>query len=84
MNVYELVFGHLRHYVAAKDEQDAYQQGMDPQKFPDLHFRPFEIIPVTVPGYVVTATPIEQQQATTGDETPQETTRRGGRKKSVA
>lgn len=56
MQVFELVSGYIRHFVAAKDADDAYRQGTDPERFPDLHFRPFDIIPVTVEGYTITAT----------------------------
>lgn len=65
MNVYELTYGHIRHFVAAKDEQDAYEQGTDPNKFPDLHFRPFDIHLVAVEGYeiAVTASKAEKEKA---------------------
>lgn len=56
MNIYQLSFGNIKHFVAAKDDQEAYEQGTDPEKFPDLHFRPFEITLVQVEGYTITAT----------------------------
>lgn len=56
MNVYEISFGHLKHFVAAESEEDAYSQGTDPETFPDLHFRPFEVRQVEVEGYTITVT----------------------------
>lgn len=54
MNVYELVAGNLRHFVVAADEQAAREQGEDPERFPDIHFRPFEVKLVQVEGYTIT------------------------------
>lgn len=80
MQVFELVYGYIRHFVAAKDADDAYRQGTDPERFPDLHFRPFEIIPVTVEGYTITAIPnaAEVAQNASDDAAP----KRGRRKAS--
>jgi len=83
LNIYELVFGHIRHFVAAVDEEDAYAQGTDPERFPDLHFRPFEIHKVEVQGYTITVTQnapqTEKEDVTEADEAP----RRGRRKAAV-
>lgn len=57
MNVYELSFSHIRHFVAAKDEEHAREQGQDPEKFPDLHFRPFDVTLVEVEGHTITVKP---------------------------
>lgn len=82
MNVYELSFGHIKHFVVASSERDegdetsAYTQGQDPEAFPDLHFRPFEIRKVEVEGYTIAVTPDVQE----GVESP----RRGGRRKVTA
>lgn len=73
MNVYELTFGNIKYFVVAENEQDAYEQGTDPDKFPDLHFRPFEITLVQVEGYTITAT-------SNSPEKPVEAPRRGRRK----
>lgn len=59
MNIYELSIGRIKHYVAAEDEQDAYNQGTDAEKFPDINYMPFEIHEVTVPGHTITVEPIE-------------------------
>ena len=76
LNIYELVFGHIRHFVAAVDEEDAYAQGTDPERFPDLHFRPFEMRKVEVEGYTITVTPNEPQEADTTVYDAEETPRR--------
>lgn len=83
MHVYELIFGNIRHYVAAQDEQDAYAQGTDPERFPDLHFRPFEIHKVEVEGYTITVTPNDDQRANTGVTEADDAPRRGRRKAAV-
>lgn len=54
MNIYQLSFGHLKHLVVAKDEKEAYKIGTDPEKFPDLHFRPFQTDLIEVEGYTIT------------------------------
>jgi hypothetical protein len=56
MDIYELSIGATKHFVGAKDEQDAYNQGTDPEKFPDIHFLPFQVTKVEVPGCTVTVT----------------------------
>lgn len=61
MNLYLLSAGNIRYYVAAPDEQGAYEQGTDPQRFPDLHYRPFEIDLIQVEGYTITVTPEAQE-----------------------
>jgi len=67
LNVYRLEFGAIEYFVVAKDEDDAYRQGMDPVRFPDMHFLPFTIRKVEVPGYVITARPVQPEKP------PQET-----------
>lgn len=57
--VYELSTGRIKHYVAAEDEKDAYNQGTDPEQFPDINYLPFEIYEISVPGYSITVTPDE-------------------------
>ena len=71
MNIYELSIGRIKHYVAAEDEQDAYNQGTDAEKFPDINYMPFEIREVTVPGHTITVEPIEAPK------------NKGGRQKKV-
>lgn len=56
MNIYELSAGRIKHFVAAEDETDAYNQGTDPEQFPDIHYMPFEISLVTVPGHTISVT----------------------------
>lgn len=82
MQVYELVFGNIRHFVAAENAEDAYKQGTDPEQFPDLHFRPFEIIPVTVEGYTITAVKNGSEGQNIASEEGVDTPRRGRRKAS--
>lgn len=55
MNIYELSFGIIRKFIVAESEQEAYNIGTDPNKHPDLHFRAFEIVPVEVEGWEITA-----------------------------
>jgi hypothetical protein len=55
MNVYELSLGFTKHFVAARDEEHAYEQGTDAEKFPDIHYLPFVITQVTIPGVTITA-----------------------------
>jgi len=62
LNVYRLAVGHIEHFVAARDEQDAYKQGADPARFPDMHFLPFTITKIEVPGYDITVTPKDHKQ----------------------
>lgn len=57
MNVYELSLGYAKHFVAAVDEDHAYKQGTDPELFPDIHYLPFTVTLVTVPGHIIVATP---------------------------
>lgn len=59
MNIYELSIGRIKHYIAATDEQDAYKQGTDPERFPDINYMPFEINEVTVPGFIITLELVE-------------------------
>ncbi len=54
--VYELSTGRIKHYVAAEDEKDAYNQGTDPEQFPDINYLPFEINEVVVPGHTISVT----------------------------
>lgn len=54
MNIYELSIGATKHFVGATDEQDAYDQGTDASRFPDIHFLPFQITKVDVPGCTIT------------------------------
>lgn len=61
MNIYQLTSGNIRHYVAAESQEDAYKQGTDPERFPDIHYLPFEIHEIVVPGYTITVTPDEQE-----------------------
>jgi hypothetical protein len=61
MNIYELSFGIIRKFIVAKDEQEAYNIGTNADLHPDIHFRPFEIVPIEVEGYTVTVTPNESQ-----------------------
>lgn len=61
MNIYQLTSGNIRHYVAAESREDAYKQGTDPERFPDIHYLPFEIHEIVVPGYTITVTPDEQE-----------------------
>ena len=82
MQVFELVYGYIRHFVAAKDADDAYRQGTDPERFPDLHFRPFEIIPVTIEGYTITAVKNGSEGQNIASEEGVDTPRRGRRKAS--
>jgi hypothetical protein len=56
MNVYELRSGMLIYHVAAHDEDHAREQGQDPQRFPDLHFLPFNVKKIEVEGFTITAT----------------------------
>lgn len=56
MNIYELSIGHMKHFVGARDEQHAYDQGTDPERFPDIHYLPFQITEVVVPGCTVVVT----------------------------
>lgn len=77
MNVYELKYGNIRHFVVAKDEHDAYQQGTDPELFPDLHFRPFETHLVEVEGYTIKAT---ADKSTKASEDADDAPKRGRRK----
>ena len=65
MNIYELSIGTNKHFVAATDEQHAYEQGTDPEKFPDIHYLPFTITKVEVPGYTITVTKNEPDEPTT-------------------
>lgn len=69
MNIYMLISGNLRCFVAAESEEDAYAQGTDPEKHPDLHFRPFEIVPVQLEGYTITVTVNvdEPEESTAGE-----------------
>lgn len=64
MNVYELSLGFTKHFVAARDDEHAYEQGTDAERFPDIHYLPFIITQVTIPGFTITASadnkPIEQ------------------------
>ena len=57
MNIYELRSGMLSYHVAAENEDDAREQGQDPQRFPDLHFLPFTTTEIKVEGYTISATP---------------------------
>lgn len=61
MNIYQLTSGNIRHYVAAESKEDAYEKGTDPERFPDIHYLPFEIHEIVVPGYTITVTPDEQE-----------------------
>lgn len=70
MPVFALTFGRINHYVAATDAQDAYTQGTNPDRFPDINYLPFEVNEVIVPGHTIVVTP---------DETDEEPARRGGR-----
>lgn len=65
MNIYELSFGNTKHFIAATDEQHAYDQGTDPNRFPDIHYLPFVITQVEIPGFTVTVTKDEQEEAVT-------------------
>lgn len=56
MNIYELSLGFTKHFVAANDEQHAYEQGTDAEKFPDIHYLPFIITQVVVPGVTIVVT----------------------------
>ncbi|OAS19252.1 hypothetical protein [Paenibacillus oryzisoli] len=60
MNVYQLKSGMLQYYVAAEDEEHANEQGMDAQRFPDLHFLPFIATKVEVEGVTIVATSNDQ------------------------
>jgi hypothetical protein len=64
-NIYELAIGPTKHFVAAEDEQDAYDQGTDPEKFPDMHFLPFQITKVEIPGHTINVTSDEPEQIVT-------------------
>lgn len=61
MKLYELSFGRMKHFVGARDEQHAYDQGTDPEKFPGIHYLPFEITAVTVPGCTITVKPDSEE-----------------------
>lgn len=76
MNLYALTAGNIRYYVAAEDEQGAYDQGTDPQLFPDLHFRSFAVEQITVEGFTVSLKQSSQEGAET-------VTGRGRRKAAV-
>lgn len=68
MQIYELSLGFTKHFVAATDEQHAYEQGTDPTRFPDIHYLPFVITQVEIPGYTISVTKDEteeQEQVTT-------------------
>jgi len=67
MNIYELEAGSIRKFVVAKDEVDARNQGSDPVKHPDLHFRAFTVTSVHVEGYTINATPNEPKKANKAD-----------------
>lgn len=54
MNIYELQTGNIKHFVAAEDEADAYKQGTDPEQHPDIHYLPFTVTQVEVPGHTIT------------------------------
>lgn len=63
MNVYELECGYIRYFVAATSEEEAYEKGTNPELYPDIHYLPFTIRLVEVPGYAITATPNDEQQS---------------------
>lgn len=56
MNVYELSLGFTKHWVAANDEKHAYEIGTDPEKFPDIHYLPFNVTKVEVQGHTINVT----------------------------
>lgn len=62
MNIYQLRFGYMEYFVAAESMEEAYNIGTDPEKFPDIHFLPFEIKQVEVPGYDISVTAIPSEQ----------------------
>lgn len=55
MNIYRLHIGYYAYYVAAESEEDARKQGEDPDKFPSIHFMPFYVEQVEIPGHTITA-----------------------------
>ena len=78
MNIYELSLGFTKHFVAANDEQHAYEQGTDPERFPDIHYLPFTVTKVEIPGHTISVTKDE------ADEPEQTTTKRGGRRAAAS
>ena len=74
MNIYELSLGFTKHFVAATDEQHAYEQGTDAERFPDIHYLPFNITQVMIPGHTISVTKDDS------DEPEQNTTSRRGRR----
>jgi hypothetical protein len=68
MHVYELSFGAIKHFIAAKDEGQAYEKGTDPKLFPDIHYLPFTITQVKVEGYDITLTPTKAEHGTVLDD----------------
>lgn len=54
MKIFELTTGNIRHFVVGKDEEDARTQGTDPERFSDIHYLPFEVTEVDVPGFTIT------------------------------
>jgi hypothetical protein len=67
MNVYELSFNHIRTFIVAESEEDARKIGEDPAQYPDLHFRPFEVVKVEVEGYAIEIKPCEDISTLTRD-----------------
>jgi hypothetical protein len=63
MNIYRLAHGTTEHIIPAVDEQDAYKQGTDPDKFPDIHYLPFTITQIVVPGHTITVTKDKEEAA---------------------
>lgn len=72
MKIFELSSGNIRHFVAAEDREDAYEQGVDADRFPDINYLPFEIHEVDIPGHTITV------KSDSEDEKP----RRGRQKKT--
>lgn len=75
MNVYELECGYTRHFVAAETEQEAYEKGTNPELYPDIHYLPFTIRLVEVPGYTITA--VADEEPLLNGEEPKRRGRRG-------
>lgn len=57
MNLYKLSFAHIEKLVAAENEEAAKAIGENPEKSPDLYFRPFEVRKIEVDGYDITVEP---------------------------
>jgi hypothetical protein len=62
MQIFELNAGDgfIRRFIVAKDADEAKKIGEDPNKHPDLCFRPFEVVPIEVDGYEITVKKVKK------------------------